>query len=162
VLCVASRISLTLLADRCAGSITSTGACRTERRCGSGTPGDLTGLYAALIDHRDPGAPSKIAAPRRGWAAENPGRRRGIFVENAHFVHEETGFPGGAARGFSSICNLETFSHFGLVKIGFGALNGGRGNSECGVRNAESSTRKPEFPFFGGHALLNRSERRVR
>jgi hypothetical protein len=49
---------------------------------------------------------------RRLWegdGAKNPGRRRGIFGENAHFVHEEMGFLRGAAHGFSSICNLETF-----------------------------------------------------
>jgi hypothetical protein len=47
--------------------------------------------------------------PDGGVGAENPGWRRGIFVESAHFVHEQTGFLRGAARGFSSICNLETF-----------------------------------------------------
>ena len=66
--------------------------------------------------------------------AKNPGRRRGILCENAHFVHEQTGFLRGAARGLSSICNLETFSLFGLVKMEFRALNGGMGILGCGIK----------------------------
>jgi hypothetical protein len=39
-------------------------------------------------------------------------------------VHEERGFLGSAARGFSSICNLETFVEIGIVKIGIPWFNG--------------------------------------
>jgi hypothetical protein len=70
------------------------------------------------------GTADPARSARAGQQATNPGRRRGILVEKAHFVHEETGFLCSAARGFSSICNLETNCETGIVKITIPWFNG--------------------------------------
>src|SRR5262245_61052852 len=74
--------------------------------------------------------------PRRPQSKKSSRRARN-FGQDGVLVREMPRCFPRDALGFSSICNLEKFREIGLFKIENRALNGGRGNAECGFRNAE-------------------------